>query len=332
MTAAFNEVTGPSAWVGAHISRENDWIVRLSSEHLAELGTLNKALQSDPDANPNQLDLPNLQRVARRAHNDLATGHGFILLKGFPVDRYKMEEVERLYLAIGRLLGKPISQNSYGDLLTHVRDEGKKYKTTTDLKGARGYRSNEALLFHTDLGDVVGLLCVQKAVEGGRSSISSSMTVYNEAVRKHPEYISVYFKGFPLLNLEEGGDQTEYRLPVYSEHNGIISCAIRRNTIETAKMNGVHFTKLELDALAFLDSTAARDDIRFDMDLEPGDIQLINNFVTLHSRTHFRDDDDPKLKRDLIRLWLQLPDGRSFLRKFDTIYDGIPKTLARGKK
>src|SRR6185437_3470554 len=151
-----------------------------------------------------------------------------------------------------------ISQNSYGDLLTHVRDEGKKYKTTTDLKGARGYRSNEALLFHTDLGDVVGLLCIHKAKEGGRSSISSSMTVLNRALHEHPEYVDVYFKGFPLLNLEEGGDQREYRLPVYSKHDGIVSCAIRRNTIETAKLNGVHFTDLELKALSFLDDTAAR--------------------------------------------------------------------------
>ena len=325
------EIMGPSAWVGAQISRDDDWIVKLSSEHIDELHRLNEALKRNAEQNPNQINLPLLQAVARRSHEDLTKGHGFILIKGFPVDRFSLEEIEGLYLALGRLLGTPISQNSYGDLLTHVRDEGKKYKTTTELKGARGYRSNEALLFHTDLGDVVGLLCMQKAVEGGRSSISSSMTVYNEALRHHPEYIPVYFKGFPLLNLEEGGDQKEYRLPVYSEHEGIVSCAIRRNTIETAKMNGVKFTQLELDALAFLDDTAARDDIRFDMDLEPGDIQLINNFITLHSRTHFRDADDPKLKRDLIRLWVQLPDGRSFLRKFDTIYDGIPKTLSRNK-
>jgi alpha-ketoglutarate-dependent taurine dioxygenase len=331
MPANYQEIIGSSAWVGAQISRNDNWIVRLSADCAAELDLLNGALAERSEQNPNKLNLPALQAVARRAHADLTEGHGFILIKGFPVDRFKIEDTEALYLAFGRLLGKPISQNSYGDLLTHVRDEGKKYKTTTDLKGARGYRSNEALLFHTDLGDVVGLLCMQKAVEGGRSSISSSMTVYNEAARKHPEYIPIYFNGFPLLNLEEGGDQKEYRLPVYSEHNGIISCAIRRNTIETAKMNGVHFTQLELDALAFLDDTAARDDIRFDMDLEPGDIQLINNFITLHSRTHFRDADDPKMKRDLIRLWVQLPDGRSFLRKFDTIYDGIPKTLSRNR-
>jgi hypothetical protein len=41
-------------------------------------------------------------------------------------------------------------------------------------------------------------------------------------------------------------------------------------------------------------------------------------------------DDTPQLKRDLIRPWLQLPDGRSYLR-FGTIYDGFPKTLSRDR-
>jgi hypothetical protein len=325
----FAEVTGPSAWTGAKARGDKDWVVRLTDDHVRELQRLNDNPKNTAATSLREDDLPALRAVMKQAHSDLTKGRGFVLIKGFPVDKFNMEEIERLYLGLGRLLGTPISQNSYGDLLTHVRDEGKKYQTTTDLKGARGYRSNEALLFHTDLGDVVGLLCIQKAVEGGRSSISSSMTVFNEAIRHHPEYIPVYFNGFPLLNLEEGGDQKEYRIPIYSEQDGIISCAIRRNTIETAKLNGVKFTDLELKALSFLDQTAAREDIRFDMDLEPGDIQLINNYITLHSRTHFTDGDTPQLKRDLIRLWLQLPDGRAYLRRFGTIYDGIPKTLSR---
>src|ERR1700722_2909199 len=242
----FAEVTGPSAWTGAKARGDKDWVVRLTADHVRELQRLNDHLKKDAAASLGQHDLPALSAVMKQAHSDLTKGRGFVLLRGFPVDQFNMEEIERLYLGLGRFLGTPISQNSYGDLLTHVRDEGKKYQTTTDLKGARGYRSNEALLFHTDLGDIVGLLCIQKAPEGGRSSISSSMTVFNEAVRHHPEYIPVYFNGFPLLNLEEGGDPKEYRIPVYSEQDGVISCAIRRNTIETAKLNGVKFTDLEL--------------------------------------------------------------------------------------
>lgn len=39
-----------------------------------------------------------------------------------------------------------------------------------------------------------------------------------------------------------------------------------------------------------------RPDIAFEMWLEPGDLQIINSHVTLHSRTEFTDHDDPDQK------------------------------------
>jgi alpha-ketoglutarate-dependent taurine dioxygenase len=43
------------------------------------------------------------------------------------------------------------------------------------------------------------------------------------------------------------------------------------------------------------------------MDLRPGDRQVFNNHVTMHSRTAYQDDPDPARHRDLIRLWLDGP-------------------------
>ncbi len=42
------------------------------------------------------------------------------------------------------------------------------------------------------------------------------------------------------------------------------------------------------------------------MMLEPGDIQIINNYTTLHARTEYVDHDDGR-KRFLLRMWLNLP-------------------------
>ncbi len=50
-------------------------------------------------------------------------------------------------------------------------------------------------------------------------------------------------------------------------------------------------------------------DLAHAMWLEPGDLQIINSHVTLHSRTDFIDHDDPAQKRLLFRLWLAPPDG-----------------------
>ena len=41
------------------------------------------------------------------------------------------------------------------------------------------------------------------------------------------------------------------------------------------------------------------------MDFRPGDIQLLNNAVILHSREAYDDYDEPERKRHLLRLWLQ---------------------------
>lgn len=323
-------VTGPSVWVGRDVAGRTDWIRHFDTTQSTELAALLALADGGAAITPaTQERFPALAALLAAVHEDLTKGRGFVLLRGFPLEHYDEAQVARLYLALGRLMGAPISQNSYGDLLGHVRDEGKRTNTTGDTRGARGYLSNEQLMFHTDLGDVVGLLCLRQAVKGGMSSVTSSMTVYNEILASHPEYLPVYYNGFAFRSVEADGAPMEWRLPVYSYHHGLLSCAIRRMAVETARINGMPYTDLENAAIEYLDRTAAREDLRFDMNLERGDIQLLNNFITFHARTDFVDADEPALKRHLLRLWLQLPDGRAFLRVYPTIYDGVPQTISR---
>jgi hypothetical protein len=47
-----------------------------------------------------------------------------------------------------------------------------------------------------------------------------------------------------------------------------------------------------------------------DIGFEPGDIQFLNNFVTLHTRREYDDWPDDARKRHLLRLWLSDPNGR----------------------
>ena len=322
-------VTGPSVWMGRDIAEGKGWRREFDAAAAAELPGLLEAAKVYAEKVGSAPGFPALRRLMESVRDDLLHGRGFVLLQGFPVDRYSLPDIEAMFLGLGRLIGKPVSQNSYGDLLGHVRDEGKRVIITGDTRGARGYLSNEKLLFHTDLGDAVALLCIQKSLEGGMSSMSSSMSVYNEILKTHPEYLPVYFRGFPFRSTEADGAEILWRLPVFTYENGMLSCAIRRMAIETARLNGVPYTDEENAALQYLDEVAAREDLRFDMHMEPGDIQLLNNFVTFHSRTEFVDADEPELKRHMLRLWLQFPQGRSFLSKYPTIYDGVPHTIDR---
>jgi hypothetical protein len=46
------------------------------------------------------------------------------------------------------------------------------------------------------------------------------------------------------------------------------------------------------------------------MELQAGDIQLLNNSVILHSRTAFVDYEEATERRHLLRLWLNVEGGR----------------------
>ena len=63
-------------------------------------------------------------------------------------------------------------------------------------------------------------------------------------------------------------------------------------------------------ALALMDELIVKQEFRVDMDLQPGDIQLVNNYSVLHARTAYEDYDEPERWRLLLRLWLNLPEAR----------------------
>ena len=50
-------------------------------------------------------------------------------------------------------------------------------------------------------------------------------------------------------------------------------------------------TEKQEEALQFFNALARSDELRMDMDLQPGDIQLLYNHTMLHSRSAFDDHD-----------------------------------------
>ncbi len=55
---------------------------------------------------------------------ELQTGRGFVLIRGVPVGDFSERERELLYWGLGLYLGRAIPQNTFGDVLGHVRDTG----------------------------------------------------------------------------------------------------------------------------------------------------------------------------------------------------------------
>jgi hypothetical protein len=135
-----------------------------------------------------------------------------------------------------------IAQNTRGDHIGHVRDEGLKWGQVSGGELVRGYRTNAYMPFHSDPTDRVGLFCVQKAKVGGLSSIASSTAVYNEILATRPQALDCLFRGFHYSLRGEAsggiGQVTEYRVPIFDYFAGKLSSRYVRKTIEQAAAIG----------------------------------------------------------------------------------------------
>jgi len=323
-------ITDASAWRGSDMAKNTSWIVHLRVDHIAEIDTaLARAVASGIEVTQMKradFPLPKLAAEIASWSREIQRGRGFVLVRGLPVERYNDMQVRVVFWGLGLYMGTALSQNSYGELLGDVYDEGVKMGTGK----VRGYRTNSFLMFHSDRADAVGLLCLHKAREGGISSLVSTMTIHNEILKNHPEYLEPLYNGLLYVNVEEGGDYSQWRVPIFSVHDGVLSSRCSRNTIESARKMGIaQYTDLEIEALLYLDHLAADPKLRLDMDLERGDMQFINNYTTLHSRTEYLDHDDRKIRRHMVRLWLKVThDRRPVDAHFDE-YKGVPKSLSR---
>ena len=330
MAPQYPLVADASAWKGSDFRDDDSWIYTLTPDDVEELASAAaRCLARGLDTTQITRDdfvLEKLGSAIGKWADEINDGRGFTLVRELPQDRFNDAEVRAMFWGIGLYLGSPVSQNSYGDMLGDVYDEGVKMGHRV-----RGYRTSQRLMFHTDRCDIVGLLCVRQSKSGGLSSIVSSTRIYNEIVGNHPEYLAPLLNGYIHVSTEEGGEVTTYRMPVYSIHDGVVSCRILRNTIETARRNGhAKYTELESDALDYMDQLANDASMRLDMMLERGDMQFINNYTTLHARTAFEDFPEPEKRRLMVRLWLKsFGTRRSTDRALFRDYEGVERSLER---
>lgn len=87
---------------------------------------------------------------------------------------------------------------------------------------------------------------------------------------------------------------------------------------------------LQVECADLLDEILCRPDHLLQMWLEPGDLQIMNNHVMLHSRTAFDDYDDEERRRCLYRVWIAPPNSPRLPQTWQPFYRSIEPGSVRG--
>jgi hypothetical protein len=305
-----DEIVNRSAWLGQDIKASSEWTYRLSEEDIAEIDAALRHLQSTgrriPDVGQEHFPLGRFARTLRLLQSEIETGLGIMLVRGLPRDRYTAEEMGLIYWGIGAHFGRAVAQNAQGDVLGHVRDMGR--DRHRDMH-ARGYQTASLLPFHNDSCDIVGLCCLETAKSGGLSSVASSVSVYNAMLRSRPDLVKVAMQPFcaDRRGEESPGQRPYYVTPIFIWHKGRMFNRYNRSFITSAQRfeEVPRLTPLQIEALDMIDTLCKDERFRLDMKLERGDMQFVNNYCVLHSRTAYEDHAEESRKRHLLRLWLR---------------------------
>ena len=314
MTAtSLPHVDSPAAWRVSEIEADRTWVFRLDDrarDHLAAAVTA----AFDPDRplfdyRRDEVDLGPAWETIKAALREAHCGRGIALVKGMPRDGLSERQFEFMNWMIGLNTGVARPQGIKSQYISQVRAAGHTYRAAN----GRGYNSNASLDFHTDGCDLVTLSCYNKAKAGGQSMVSSSVTAWNQLRAERPDLAEVALQDFHFSrNQEQAPDEGPYYgQPLFDFADGRLFGKWNRNRVRTAQeIEGVPaLTQAQKDCTDLLDDILRRPDVMFTMWLEPGDLQVMNNHVMLHSRTQFEDHDEPEKKRLLYRLWLAPADS-----------------------
>jgi hypothetical protein len=332
MPAAVNLPPGaidiPSAWRGEAMAVDpGRWLVQLTDGEIAELQDAAESFLASGseigEITRDKFPLPRLSAHLAKLKDKLMKGIGFEVIRGLPVANYSQQVAAAIFCGIGAHLGSARSQNAAGHILGHVRDVG----ADANNPNTRIYQTAERQTFHTDSSDVVGLLCIREAMQGGESLLVSTTTIYNEMLRLRPDLAGLMFD--PIATDRRGevpeGQKPFLEIPVLNWHAGFLTGFYQRQYIDSAQRfpDALRLTPAHVEALDLFDTLANDPRLHFGMQLQPGDMQFVYNHALLHDRTGFRDWPDARQKRHLLRLWLCMAGDRPLPDCFRQRYGSI---------
>ena len=300
---------GSMVWSGQQLAQSSDWKYQLSD---AEISLIRNAVEHSikldtplAELNCTEFELQSFAEQLQSLNSEVLNGRGFTLISGLPSD-WSDDQLIRAFWIMAGWCGQPVPQNARADLLGHVIDQ-----RTSDSNG-RLYQTSLEQPLHSDSCDIVGLLCLRQAKQGGESIIASSANIYNVLQRQQPEAVKLLEDDFLCDRYGEipQGKLPWYKVRIFNEIDGrLVCCGMDPDIRSAQKLDDVpSLTAAQIAALDAFQATAHEHALS--MKLKRGEIQFANNHIVIHARKAFEDHPQPELRRHLIRLWLSAPQGR----------------------
>ncbi|WP_236983272.1 MULTISPECIES: TauD/TfdA family dioxygenase [Mycobacterium] len=305
-------IAGPSAWNRDSIHAW-DYLIGVGPRQVEACLRIRDGLRRRgrrlDTITPADFQEPELVEIARAMRHCLRLGPGFCVLRGLPLDGWTDEEASMLYWGLGTYLGGPQPQNKQGDRVYLVQDTGQ------SVAEARGSKTNSELIYHTDSAcayagsrpDVLGLLCLRKAVSGGESLMVSGHTAYNAVLASNPELVEELYGQFCFdrSHETEPGENPFTDGAIFTDTTDGVQIRYNRLHIELGHYrSGRPLTDRQRQALDAFDRALNDPANAVEFTLNPGDVFFADNHVTLHNRRAFVDAPEVEARRCLVRLWL----------------------------
>lgn len=316
------------AWMGAEMdARRKEWLLEWSPDEIQEIESAVSSVEArgldlldiTKDDFPLQATLERISAVKL----DVLHGRGFVLIRGLPVERWSDFQSAIAFWGIGLHLGEPCPQNGKNHVLGHVKNLGLDYSDPQ----TRGYQTNAGLHYHTDLSDIVGLLSLRASKSGGLSSIASSTAIWNTLAARRPDLARVLMQPYCQTRWGEipEGKQPWAEAPIFMPCGDRMIARYVRSSIKKGQdLPGVpRMSNAQIEAMDLLDEITSEAGVTLEMELQPGDIQLLCNYNILHSRTAYEDWPEPGRRRHLLRLWLACNDGPALPGSLLQNYEGL---------
>jgi hypothetical protein len=321
-------LAGAADWRAREMVENEGWSRNFSPSHLEEisqsLATLRASGILGTSFGREQFPLPQFGAELEDAARNLEDGRGIVRFRGFPVDRFSYQELQQIIWGFGLYLGTARPQDQAGTLVADVRD----------LNGTRGYENNGNLGFHADPCDVTALFCINVPIRGGLSYIVSSLAIHNEIARTRPDLLKVLYEPiyWNWAGRQNPGQKSWCEVPLFArDGEKFVSIYSSLRIARAISSDDVpDYSDRQKEAVNLIAALLARPEFRLACKFLPGDLQLLNNYVTYHGRTSFEDDPAAGRIRHLLKLWLSVPNSRNLPIPYKAIFKEIQAGALRG--